>query len=111
MLSWDQTSALAAMRCERAWVEIDLAALAHNVQQMKQAFGVRKDLAWPFYDPLISSLSFSNCRSRLPIGSDSERGAEGVTGVCCTGSGSASGSALGSASGTGAGTDSGSGSG
>ncbi|MFB2934103.1 alanine racemase [Aerosakkonemataceae cyanobacterium BLCC-F154] len=35
MLSWDQTAAVAGMRCERAWVEIDLAALAHNVQQMK----------------------------------------------------------------------------
>ena len=44
MLSWDQTSALAAMRCERAWVEIDLAALAHNVQQMKSLLAPQTQL-------------------------------------------------------------------
>ncbi len=35
MLSWDQTPSLEPMRCCRAWVEIDLAAVAHNVQQFK----------------------------------------------------------------------------
>lgn len=44
MLSWEQTSALAAMRCERAWVEIDLAALAHNVQQMKNLLAPQTQL-------------------------------------------------------------------
>lgn len=44
MLSWDQTSAVAAMRCERAWVEIDLAALAHNVQQMKSLLAPQTQL-------------------------------------------------------------------
>ncbi len=34
MLSWDQGSSIALMQRERAWVEIDLAALAHNVQQI-----------------------------------------------------------------------------
>ncbi|MBD1938602.1 alanine racemase [Microcoleus sp. FACHB-68] len=34
MLSWDKTPSLASMRCDRAWVEIDLPALAHNVQQL-----------------------------------------------------------------------------
>ncbi|WP_035990915.1 alanine racemase [Leptolyngbya sp. KIOST-1] len=39
MLSWDQTPSLAPslepMRCCRAWVEIDLGALRHNVRQLK----------------------------------------------------------------------------
>ncbi len=35
MLSWEQTP-IAPMRCCRAWVEIDLAALQHNVQQLKR---------------------------------------------------------------------------
>jgi len=35
MLSWDQSPSLARMRQERAWVEIDLAALAHNVKQIR----------------------------------------------------------------------------
>lgn len=35
MLSWDQTPSLEPMRCCRAWVEIDLAALAHNVRQFR----------------------------------------------------------------------------
>lgn len=35
MLSWDQ-SPMARMRQERAWIEIDLGALTHNVQQIKQ---------------------------------------------------------------------------
>ena len=35
MLSWDKTPALSPMRCCRAWVEINLSALAHNVRQMK----------------------------------------------------------------------------
>ena len=38
MLSWEQTPSLEPMRCCRAWVEIDLAALRHNVQQLR---GVR----------------------------------------------------------------------
>lgn len=36
MLSWDLTPGLSAMRQERAWVEIDLEAIAHNVQQVKR---------------------------------------------------------------------------
>ncbi|MEM8807864.1 MAG: alanine racemase, partial [Cyanobacteria bacterium P01_G01_bin.38] len=35
MLSWDNTPGLSAMRCSRAWVEINLAAVRHNVQQFK----------------------------------------------------------------------------
>ncbi len=35
MLSWEQTPSLEPMRCCRAWVEINLAALRHNVQQFK----------------------------------------------------------------------------
>lgn len=39
MLSWDQTPALATIRQCRAWVEIDLAALQHNVQQLTRHIG------------------------------------------------------------------------
>jgi alanine racemase len=35
MLIWDQTPSLTPMRCCRAWIEIDLAALQHNVRQLK----------------------------------------------------------------------------
>ena len=35
MLSWENTPSLIPMQRERAWVEIDLTALAHNVQQVK----------------------------------------------------------------------------
>ncbi|MEM9903443.1 MAG: alanine racemase [Cyanobacteria bacterium P01_D01_bin.44] len=35
MLSWENTSGLSAMRCSRAWVEINLTAVRHNVQQFK----------------------------------------------------------------------------
>ncbi|HSM83180.1 MAG TPA: alanine racemase [Nodosilinea sp.] len=36
MLSWEQTPSLEPMRCCRAWVEINLAALRHNVQQFRE---------------------------------------------------------------------------
>jgi alanine racemase len=44
MLSWDKTPALATMRRCRAWVEIDLGALQHNVQQLTQHVGTRSAL-------------------------------------------------------------------
>ncbi len=44
MLNWEQTPSIAAMRCERAWVEIDVAALAHNVRQIKQLLLPHTDL-------------------------------------------------------------------
>lgn len=43
MLSWDQMPALATMRQCRAWVEIDLGALRHNVQQLVQHVGPRTE--------------------------------------------------------------------
>lgn len=36
MLSWENTPSLISMQRERAWVEIDLKALVHNVQQLKR---------------------------------------------------------------------------
>lgn len=36
MLSWDHSPTIAAMQQERAWVEVNLAALVHNVQQLRQ---------------------------------------------------------------------------
>lgn len=44
MLSWDLTPSLSPMRRERAWVEIDLSALAHNVQQLKRLLASKTDL-------------------------------------------------------------------
>ncbi|MBD0334422.1 MAG: alanine racemase [Cyanobacteria bacterium Co-bin13] len=44
MLSWDQTPGLASMRCCRAWVEINLAALQHNVEQLKGLLAKTTDL-------------------------------------------------------------------
>ena len=34
-LTWEQSPSIAALRCDRAWVEIDLVALAHNVRHLK----------------------------------------------------------------------------
>jgi len=34
MLSWDKTPTLSPMRCARAWVDINLAALEHNVRSL-----------------------------------------------------------------------------
>ncbi|MGC1309222.1 MAG: alanine racemase [Phormidesmis sp.] len=44
MLSWDDTPALLPMRCCRAWVEIDLAALADNVRSLKALLPHHTDL-------------------------------------------------------------------
>lgn len=44
MLSWDKTPALDTMRCCRAWVEINLAALQHNVRQLTHFIGDRVEL-------------------------------------------------------------------
>ncbi|MEO0532277.1 MAG: alanine racemase [Cyanobacteria bacterium P01_A01_bin.123] len=44
MLSWDHTPSIASMRCCRAWVEIDLAALTHNVRQLKSCLAANTDL-------------------------------------------------------------------
>ena len=44
MLSWDKTPALSPMRCARAWIEIDLTALAHNVSQLRALLPQETDL-------------------------------------------------------------------
>jgi alanine racemase len=44
MLSWDQGSSLTRMQRERAWVEVDVAALAHNVQQVRRSLAPTTDL-------------------------------------------------------------------
>lgn len=44
MLSWDQSPSLASMRCARAWVEINLDALAHNVKTIKAMLPPKTDL-------------------------------------------------------------------
>lgn len=44
MLSWDQTPSLMSMRQERAWVEINVAAVQHNIQQLKGLLRSQTDL-------------------------------------------------------------------
>lgn len=44
MLSWEETPALSPMRRCRAWVEVDLAALAHNVRSLKALLKPGTDL-------------------------------------------------------------------
>lgn len=44
MLSWDQSSSIALMQRERAWVEIDLTALTHNIQQIRTLLSPKTDL-------------------------------------------------------------------
>ena len=44
MLSWENTPSLIPMQRERAWVEIDLRALGHNVQQIKALLKPETDL-------------------------------------------------------------------
>lgn len=44
MLSWETTPALSTMRCARAWVEINLGALAHNVKWLKALLPEGTDL-------------------------------------------------------------------
>jgi len=44
MLSWNQSPSLSLMRRERAWVEVNLAAIAHNVQQIRSRLSKRTTL-------------------------------------------------------------------
>lgn len=44
MLSWEQTPSITSLRRERAWVEINLSALAHNVGQLKSLLSPGCDL-------------------------------------------------------------------
>lgn len=44
MVSWDLTPGLSTMQRDRAWVEIDLQALAHNVQQLRQLLAPQTEL-------------------------------------------------------------------
>lgn len=44
MLSWEQTPSLMSMRQERAWVEINVAAVQHNVKALKALLRSQTDL-------------------------------------------------------------------
>ncbi|MEO1144307.1 MAG: alanine racemase [Cyanobacteria bacterium J06638_22] len=44
MLNWEKTPSLKPMLRERAWVEVDLGALAHNVRQVRQRLHPTTDL-------------------------------------------------------------------
>ncbi|MEB3295136.1 MAG: alanine racemase [Synechococcales bacterium] len=44
MLSWDSSSSIARMQRERAWVEVDEGAIAHNVQQIRRILQPKTDL-------------------------------------------------------------------
>ncbi|MEO0869673.1 MAG: alanine racemase [Cyanobacteria bacterium J06642_11] len=44
MLNWEDTPSVSAMRCSRAWVEINLTAIDHNVRQFRQLLKPTTDL-------------------------------------------------------------------
>lgn len=44
MLSWNVSPSLSSMQRERAWVEIDLSALAQNIRQLKQLLSPKTEL-------------------------------------------------------------------
>lgn len=44
MLSWESSSSVKAMRRDRAWVEIDLQAVAHNVRQIRSLLAPKTEL-------------------------------------------------------------------
>lgn len=44
MLSWEQTPSITSLRRSRAWIEIELSALAHNVRQLKSLLSPGCDL-------------------------------------------------------------------
>lgn len=44
MLSWEQTPSITSLRRSRAWMEIELSALAHNVRQLKSLLSPGCDL-------------------------------------------------------------------
>ncbi|MEM1252196.1 MAG: alanine racemase [Cyanobacteria bacterium P01_H01_bin.21] len=44
MLKWDDTPSVSAMRCSRAWVEVNLDAIHHNVRQFRQLLRPATDL-------------------------------------------------------------------
>ena len=44
MLSWNDIPSVSAMRCSRAWVEINLDAIQHNVRQFRQLLLPTTDL-------------------------------------------------------------------
>ena len=44
MLSWEQSPGIALMRRERAWVEVNLSAIAHNVQQIRRLLSDQTEL-------------------------------------------------------------------
>ncbi|NEZ60519.1 alanine racemase [Adonisia turfae] len=44
MLRWEDTPSVAAMRCSRAWVEINLEAIHHNVRQFRSLLRPTTDL-------------------------------------------------------------------
>ncbi|MBW4693671.1 MAG: alanine racemase [Lyngbya sp. HA4199-MV5] len=44
MLSWEQSPSVAMMRQERAWVEVNLSAIAHNVRQLRSLLSTQTAL-------------------------------------------------------------------
>jgi alanine racemase len=44
MLSWEHTPGLTPMQRDRAWVEVDISALAHNVRQLRRSLSPTTDL-------------------------------------------------------------------
>ncbi|MBO0352336.1 alanine racemase [Phormidium pseudopriestleyi FRX01] len=44
MLSWEESQSISSMRCDRAWVEVDVEAIAENVRQIQHLLSPKTDL-------------------------------------------------------------------
>lgn len=44
MLSWEESQSISSMRCDRAWVEVDIGAIAQNVREIQRLLSPKTDL-------------------------------------------------------------------
>jgi alanine racemase len=44
MLSWEESQSISSMRCDRAWVEINIGAIAQNVREIRRLLSPKTDL-------------------------------------------------------------------
>ena len=78
MLSWDKTPALATIRQCRAWVEIDLPALQHNVQQLTRHIGPQTALMAVVKADAYGHGAIAIAQAALAAGGAVARGGDGA---------------------------------
>lgn len=71
MLSWDTMPSLRAMQRERAWVEIDVAALTYNVRQLKRFLSPQTELMAVVKADAYGHGSVAIARAALQAGANS----------------------------------------